>query len=94
MREEAVNEPARVALLALLAEREVVEERRRDELCLGWVIVALDCEFGYVSLTGPYTEPAAACEAAETMRRELVEEFEQQDWQVQVCRLMPPELML
>jgi len=88
-----MNESARTALLALLAEREVVEERRRDELCLGWVIVALDCEFGYVSLTGPYAEPAAACEAAETMHRELVEEFEQQ-WTVQVARLMPPEIML
>jgi len=86
-----MNEPARTRLLAYLAEREVGEERRRDELCLGWVVVALDCEFGYVSLTGPYSEPAAACEAAEIMRRELVEEFEQQQWGVQVCRLMPPE---
>ena len=85
-----MNEPARTRLLAYLAEREVGEERRRDELCLGWVVVALDCEFGYVSLTGPYAEPAAACEAAELMRRELLEEFEQQ-WEVQVCRLMPPE---
>ena len=86
-----MNEPARTRLLTYLAEREVGEERRRDELCLGWVVVALDCEFGYVSLTGPYSEPAAACEAAELMRRELVEEFEQQQWTVQVCRLMPPE---
>ena len=86
-----MNERARTALLALLAEREIGEERRRDELCLGWVIVALDCEFGYVSLTGPYSEPAGACEAAERMRRELVEEFKQQ-WTVQVCRLMPPEI--
>jgi hypothetical protein len=85
-----MSESARTRLLAYLAQREVGEERWRDELCLGWVVVALDCEFGYVSLTGPYSQPAAACEAAELMRRELVEEFKQQ-WEVQVCRLMPPE---
>lgn len=86
-----MNESARSALLAMLADREVVEERRREELGTGWVIVAVDCEFGHVSLTGPYADPVEACEAAEIMRRELVEEFEQQ-WTIQIARLMPPEI--
>lgn len=73
----------------LLTDLHVRIEMERLEKAVGWCVHALDCEDGQITITGPYSEPAAALEAAARFQEDLDAEMPEPGYVVSIHPLMP-----